>query len=256
MGRVFINNQRLAQLAGVDFGSELIQPGPIVYSRTHSIVRQFPRLAKFPSCVLITSFSDDCCTSSMIRRLPSNVRRWFSNNVMTRNPRVTAVPIGVRTSQEVEMELRRAIDNGRQSIRNLMYVNFWRQIPRPINPREGLYEMFSGRPWVTAEGGFGHVPMSEFYTQIASHPYVLSPPGAGPDCHRHWESLLLGSVPVVLRSLATRLLEGLPCLQVASWDEVTEERLVAELPALQARFAMADMDVCWFEYWERRVLAA
>lgn len=254
--KTFINNQRLAQLAGVGFKSETIAPGPIVYSRTHTVTSQFAALAKMPSCVLVTSFSDACCTDAMALRLPPNVRRWFSNNVSSTNPRVTTVPLGLRTSPEGEVVLREVASRGRLPQRNLMYMNFLRQIPRPENPRRGLYELFGSKPWITVEGGFQHVNMPHFYEQIASHPYVLSPPGAGPDCHRHWESILLGSVPVVYRSPATKILDDMPCLQVDAWAEVTPERLEAELPGLLERFKSPAMDKCWFEYWQKMILEA
>jgi hypothetical protein len=251
----FINNQRLAKLAGVDFDSEIIKSGPIVYSRTHLVASQFTELKKFPECILITSFSDSCCTDEMADKLPSNVRMWFSNNVMTLNPRVTAVPIGLRTSLEGEKILREAMNKGRLSQRNLIYMNFYRRIRNGNNPRRGLYERFLSKPWITVEGGFYHVPMEQFYEQIASHPYVLSPPGAGPDCHRHWEAILLGSIPIVLKSEATRILDDLPCLQVENWDEVTEDRLVEELPGLKERFNNTEaLKKCWFEYWNERIL--
>jgi len=254
--RTFINNQRLAQLAGVNFDSEEIKEGPIVYSRTHTIASQFSKLSKFPDCVLITSFSDAECTVAMSRRLPPNVRRWFSNNVSAHHPRITAIPIGLRTSPEGEVKLREAMNRGRLPQRNLVYMNFFRRIHRSQNPRKGLYEMFGGKDWVTTEGGFDHMPMDHFYEQMLSHPYILSPPGAGPDCHRHWESILLGSIPIVLKSPAMKILYGLPCLQVNNWAEVTEERLVAELPELQKLFQSPLMEICYFEYWKQQILEA
>ena len=254
--KTFINNQRLAQLAGVHFDSEEIQPGPIVYSRTHLIAAQFPLLSTFPECVLITSFSDTECTMAMSRRLPPNVKMWFSNNVSAHHPRIIPVPLGLRTSPESEVILRAVMDKGRLLQRNLVYMNFWRQIHRPVNPRRGLYEMFKGKEWVTTDGGFNHIPIDRFYEQIASHPYVLSPSGAGPDCHRHWESILLGSIPIVLKSPAMKILYGLPCLQVNNWAEVTEERLIAELPELQKLFQSPLMEICYFEYWKQKILEA
>ena len=252
----FINNQRLADLAGVNFKSEKIKLGPIVYSRTHTVVSQFRKLARFPECVLITSFSDAECTDQMAQVLPRNVRRWFSNNVSANNPRVTAVPIGLRTSPKGEVLLRAAMDRGRLPERNLMYMNFWRRIPRKENPRRGLYEMFEGREWITTEGGFEHVSIDHFYEQILSHPFVFSPPGAGPDCHRHWEAILLGSIPVVLKSPATQILNWMPCLQVNDWGEVTEERLNKDLSQLEKRFNPDTMERCYFEYWQKMILEA
>lgn len=250
----FINNQRLAKLAGVNFDSEKIQPGPIVYSRTHTVVGQFGDLAKMGECVLVTSFSDACCTSAMARRLPPNVRRWYSNNVMTQNPKVVAVPLGIRTSPDGERILADAIEKGPQARRNLVYMNFLRLIRNGNNPRRGVWEQFTTKAWVTREGGFEHVPMKQFYDQMASHSYVLSPPGAGPDCHRHWEAIMLGSIPIVLRSHATRILEGLPCLQVDNWGQVTPQRLEQELPELSKLFDSPAMERIWFEPWRDMIL--
>jgi hypothetical protein len=65
----------------------------------------------------------------------------------------------------------------------------------------------------------------------------------------------LGSIPIVLRSNATRILDDLPCLQVNSWAEVTEEKLIEELPRLQERFNNIEaLDKCWFGYWQERIL--
>ena len=252
----FINNRRLAQIAGVDFDSHVLERGPIVYSRTHLVVSQFTRLSRWESCVLITSFSDASVTDDMARRLPLNVRRWFSNNVETHDPRVTAIPIGIRLSSEGEKILRAAIEKGRLPERNLLYLNCWRRIRNGNNPRKGIYEQFEGKPWITTEGGFDHVPISDFYEQMSSHPYILSPPGAGPDCHRHWESIMLGSIPIVLKTRATDILADLPCLRVENWGEVTEERLKEEYSSLIKRFSWPCMEKVWFEYWLRRIMEA
>ena len=256
LSKAFINNQRIAQLAGVDFNSEVIKPGPIVYSRTHMVVNQFSELVQYPSCVLVTSFSDASVTDKMAERLPPNARVWYSNNVETTNPRVISFPIGLRTSPEGEVCLREAMGKIRPPQRNLVYLNCWRRIRSGNNPRRGIYEQFGNRKWITTEGGFEHVPMQQFYRQIASHPYVLSPPGAGPDCHRHWESILLGSIPIVLKRTSTDILEDLPCLRVDNWGQVCPDLLIDKLPGLQERFSSASMDKCWFEYWEERILKA
>jgi hypothetical protein len=206
--------------------------------------------------VLITSFSDSSVTDGMADKLPDNVKMWFSNNVMTDNPRVTAVPIGLRTSPKGEDELRLAMGRGRLPFNNLIYMNFIRQIKNGSNPRRGLYEQFGGRKYITTEGGFDHVPMEQFYQQIASHPYVLSPPGAGPDCHRHWEAILLGAIPIVKRSKATKILEGLPCCQVDEWSEVEPVMLKDSLTGFLELFKSPRMKICWFEYWEKKIMEA
>jgi len=250
----FITNQRLAHMAGVSFDSESIMREKIIYSRTHTIKKQFNKLSKFPNCVLITSFSDASCTDELADKLPSNVIKWFSNNVETNNPRIEGIPIGMIYSHDIENDLREAIKNGRKSDTNLMYINFTKKICRRVNPRLDLYEMFQDEEWVTAIGGDYYISTKKFYDQVNSHPYVLSPPGAGPDCHRHWESLVLGSIPIVIQSPFTKLLNGLPVLQVDSWEEVTQERLEEELPELKKLFNTPRMKICYFEYWKEKIL--
>ena len=251
----FINNQRLARLAGVDFNSEQVVPGPLMYSRTHTIMSQMDLISQCGPCVLITSFSDSCCTQDMANQLPENVIRWYSNNVTADHPRVRPVPIGLRTSPEGETVLRKALDVGRLPQRNYVYMNFYRRIGRMNNPRRGLYERFGGRSYITVEGGFDHVSMTKFYEQIASHQYVISPPGAGPDCHRHWEAILLGSIPIVKRCPAMKMMEGFPCLLIDIWDEVNRGNLERQLPGLLKKFDDKEMmKRVWFEYWRDEIL--
>jgi hypothetical protein len=55
--------------------------------------------------------------------------------------------------------------------------------------------------------------------------FVLSPRGGGPDCHRTWEALALGCVPVLKSSGLDPLFENLPVLIVKDWSDITAELL-------------------------------
>lgn len=57
------------------------------------------------------------------------------------------------------------------------------------------------------------------------HAFVLSPPGAGYDCHRTWEALCLGCIPIMISTPLDELFEGLPVLIVNSWRDITWELL-------------------------------
>jgi len=59
--------------------------------------------------------------------------------------------------------------------------------------------------------------------------FVVSPWGGGIDCHRTWEALALGCVPILRSSELDHMFKGLPVLIVTSWSEVTRERLDAFL---------------------------
>ena len=55
--------------------------------------------------------------------------------------------------------------------------------------------------------------------------FVLSPMGGGYDCHRTWEALCLGCIPIVKSSGLDPLFYDLPVLIVKNWSDVTRELL-------------------------------
>jgi hypothetical protein len=50
--------------------------------------------------------------------------------------------------------------------------------------------------------------------------FVLSPPGNGADCHRTWEALYMGAVPIVLKKFWPFQEINLPVLIVEDWEDV------------------------------------
>lgn len=60
---------------------------------------------------------------------------------------------------------------------------------------------------------------------MTQYAFIPSPPGSGPDCHRTWEALILGCIPIVKRSGLDPLFEGLPVWIVNEWTDITEETM-------------------------------
>lgn len=65
--------------------------------------------------------------------------------------------------------------------------------------------------------------------------FVLSPKGGGFDCHRTWEALCLGCIPIVKSSGLDPLFEGLPVLIVKDWSELSRTRLEETLREVSQR---------------------
>lgn len=66
---------------------------------------------------------------------------------------------------------------------------------------------------------------ADYMFAMRQYKYVLSPPGNGPDTHRTWEALLMGSIPIVERSAFEGLYADLPVLVVDDWDTLSFENL-------------------------------
>lgn len=65
----------------------------------------------------------------------------------------------------------------------------------------------------------------ELWQEKTRYAFVVSPHGNGLDCHRTWESLVLGNIPIVRRSSLDPLYEGLPVVIVDDWSEITKDNL-------------------------------
>ena len=63
----------------------------------------------------------------------------------------------------------------------------------------------------------------KYRSYLENSKFVLSPPGNGPDCHRTWESMYLGAIPIVLRSAWPFNHLELPVLVIDSWDKLDTE---------------------------------
>lgn len=67
-----------------------------------------------------------------------------------------------------------------------------------------------------------------YFTSLPTFKFVISPEGNGIDCHRHYEALIAGVIPVMERNpLAERKYEGLPIVWTSTYEEVTPAYLTS-----------------------------
>jgi hypothetical protein len=65
--------------------------------------------------------------------------------------------------------------------------------------------------------------------------FVMSPHGNGLDCHRTWEALCLGCIPIVKTSGLDPLFDDLPVWIVQAWSDVTEEAMKQKVEEFKTR---------------------
>lgn len=84
--------------------------------------------------------------------------------------------------------------------------------------------------------------------------FVLSPHGNGLDCHRTWEAIALGCIPVVKTSPLDCLFSGLPVLIVNSWSDVTDDLLCETVERFKNRIKPNELpEKLKLEYWTTRI---
>ena len=103
----------------------------------------------------------------------------------------------------------------------LIYVNF-----APNNDRfKQRQQSLSQIPKNLLEINIEHVKRTTNWKNTTQFAFVLSPFGMGMDCHRTWEALCLGAVPIVKANAFKSMFADLPVLFINEWHEITRELL-------------------------------
>lgn len=170
--------------------------------------------------VLVLHNGDIPLSGAVLQDLEARVHHIFSTNVVEGSTRLTPIPVGIENSyRNNNGVLADFIDfrNGQPGVRrdNMVTANF--------NPATNLT---ARGPLVQAlsDSRFGwdssRISPREYRRRVVDSRFVLSPPGNGIDCHRTWEAIYLGAVPVVLRSLTPQMfVEDLPILAVDHFSD-------------------------------------
>ena len=94
-------------------------------------------------------------------------------------------------------------------------------------------------------------PRTNNWNNIVNYTFVLSPFGNGMDCHRTWEALCLGCIPIIMTSALSRLFVDLPVLIVDDWTQITEKLLIDTLVDFKNRQLM--FDKLKMSYWLEKI---
>jgi hypothetical protein len=165
---------------------------------------------------------------------------WFATNTGKKShPKRSTIPIGFENLHwgtavpEMYLEARRQALTTVQKDR-LLNLNF---TPRNKDRREAL-RLYQNVSWATIQTlGYdsyrqGNPNMTtpqvhqRYLLDLARYKFALSPRGNGIDCHRTWELLLMGVIPIVKRSSIDSLYADLPAVLIVDhWEDLTAERL-------------------------------
>ena len=83
--------------------------------------------------------------------------------------------------------------------------------------------------------------------------FVLSPHGNGLDCHRTWEALCLGCIPIVKTSGLDSLFEDLPVWIVSKWSDVSDINMRLKLEEFGKK--TFKYEKLTLGYWQTKIYA-
>lgn len=198
--------------------------------------------------ILLTHNSDHSAPGPFSRYLDDpKILAWFAQNKGEEaHPKLHPVPIGVANrhwghgSPEVFSSLLSLAKN--QNRPYLCYMNF----APSTYPKERPYvwDLFASKPWCAVSDVKS---ISSYLKDLSRSKFVLSPRGNGLDCHRTWEALLMGAIPIVRSSSLDSLFADLPVLIVENWEVITESYLKEQYKRIKQK--TYQLDKLFIGYW-------
>ena len=236
-----------------------VQYGDIVFVKADMFFAFFP--SAFDSIrnpfVLVTHNSDFAAPAQYQSYLSNKkILHWFASNPSVRNvQKLSPIPIGLANTRWHHGDLQR-LTNASQHLRKpwssrtmLLYVNFDIGTNRAERQkaRDQAGKFAQDHVLIIQK----RIPQETYLEQIGNAKFVLSPPGNGLDCHRTWEAMLMGAVPIMLSSGLDPLFSETRSVILDNWSKLTEDFLSQlKLSPDDGRLS----DVLTARYWRQRLV--
>ncbi len=233
----------------VSFDPDKVQPGNMIFVRdAPHFFKTMHKHIKVPYFIMTHGEYLDMFQKWFHKYLDNNpqILGWFTIHPCKKfHERVFPLPLGIIQYNDLydkRVAVHKQYLKYRKSKKEkLLYMNFtdWR------NPaRKRIRNFFLEKSY--CHNG-GKCRFNQYIRETAEHKFSISPPGLGPDLYRIYESLLVGTIPIVQHSYLDWFYEGLPVLFIDRWEEVTEEFLQQKYAEITSK--KYDPEKLYMDYW-------
>lgn len=181
-------------------------------------------------------------TKSTFTTIPPNIIKWFCTNVNINHTLIEQIPFGLNDEGNITNTMNSFVGKPKTK---LLYVNFQPH----THERISLLNYYKTQPWATVKT---NIPVEEFWKDISEHEFVLCPAGNGLDCYRTWETLYLGSTPILEDSVFSSHFDYLPILRRKNLFDLTKKGLKE---AVEQKTSY-DGEALKLSYWKNRIESA
>ena len=196
--------------------------------------------------------------------------RWCSqNNVIQNYPSIIQIPLGLdyhavyndpkkwekiadgKSPVEQEKFMIDVINKSKPFYEriNKIYVNFEVSADR-FGQRKDCFKKISP---LLLEMYQQKLKRTQTWINTTKYAFVLSPYGQGMDCHRTWEALILGSIPILKSKEFVNMFKDLPILFVDDWSDINQQLL--DDTNEKFKNMTFNYDKLTLEYWKQIVFS-
>lgn len=248
---------------------------PIIYI-CNSALTHFNTIVQYIDFqfILVSGDSDDSMPYDVLKpeifdKFISNpfLLHWFSQNMTIDHPKITRIPIGIdyHTMEKIPLWGPITIASTQEYLLNTVnrisfyereikcYSNFHFQMNTKYGQdrKDAIAQIPSELVYYEPE----MVPRLKSWNKQKEYAFVISPHGGGYDCHRLWEALILGCIPIVKTSPIDKLYDELPVLIVCEWSDITLELLTNTLELFKTKHLNNEFNYnkLSLQYWINKI---
>lgn len=242
----------------------------IIWSHTDRVLELFPALQDSGnSFILITGAADIPVNEQLFSLKPKCIKKWFATNVDYKHEDLIPLPLGVANNKAPF----------RDAITDFQTLGELSSFSHPISNKiiNKVYTCFGIEQYpahrsavrntlinnnMTQHNNLNcsintHIPWKEYATDLKDYLFLASPRGNGIQCHKTWEALLLGCIPIVDKHFSYDYnSKNLPIIQIDDWNIITPDFLKPWAIAYKEKKLFNNLQELTLEYWVDKILSA
>jgi hypothetical protein len=234
---------------GKNITQSLLENNGTIFCKTDFIVQLFDSIKNSRySYNVITHHSDYPIDEQLFNKRPSCIKKWYAINPTYNHTDLIAIPLGLKTHKGCYFEPHYMTEWFAYNIERLRSNKKEKNIYCNWNPtndsRNSIKDiLISKNISITYEN---NIPFNDYIEEMSRHRFVISPPGNGIDCHRTWEALYIGCIPIVVKHPIYDSW-NLPIIQVEDYSEITQDLLDNYV------IKQADNSMLYIDYWQKLI---
>ncbi|CAN2170740.1 hypothetical protein MCETOYE15_00046 [Candidatus Nanopelagicaceae bacterium] len=178
---------------------------------------------KFSDITLVLHNGDDNIPENLLKFLATRFRRIYAVNLLQESQSFSPIPIGLENrnlfTNGVPIDFEKSLASNRKNPQDrttLVLQAF--SVHTNREERENCITVASQ----LGSKRLQHATPFEYRRALSESKFVLSPAGNGYDCHRTWEAMYLGAIPILRRVHWPFINRNLPVLLVDEWENLLE----------------------------------
>tara|TARA_Y100000389_G_scaffold171139_1_gene178628 strand:+ start:5063 stop:5968 length:906 start_codon:yes stop_codon:yes gene_type:complete len=224
------------------------------------------------SFTLVSGDSDDIIPQEVLNNTEYNkllndnrVIHWFCQNMTLDHNKITRIPIGLDYHTLSQRPLWGPISNCHDQEKMLIMIKeksvpFWN---RNVKCYGNFQFNIQSKLGYDRKDAFKKINKNLMYyeeklvsrlitwNKQKDFAFVICPHGGGLDCHRNWEALCLGCIPIVKTSKIDNLYKNLPVLIIKDWNIIDNNLLNNTINDFKKKFENNEfnMEKLKLSYW-------